>query len=326
MIRVLLKLKLKYMNITDNLKTKLPAVIVLTFAVIITLLFTLRASAETEADATIEVNATAETTNTVDQDCTGPDGTKESDEACANAETETRDNAAGEQSGDPRKDEGLDEDSDDDGRAELSLPGVSDAPYDIKASAVGGAGGSGKVKFSDFTLAVSGNTEQKAAAEARSSLLSKLEKIETKVEADAETGERTLTGLTIEASALTGVTAEDRVALDALEEDVPEGTPEAVVLEATASVLADSNIKSIKIDEKQIAVTYLSTIRLFGLFPIKHEVVGSVNVQGETTIDYPWYGVISSKPDKDTIEGLLDGMAKKVAKFKAGKALADTVK
>lgn len=72
---------------------------------------------------------------------------------------------------------------------------------------------------------------------------------------------------------------------------------------------ANERIQRIEADENEIAVRYQAKIKLFGLFPIEREIAASTAADGEITIDYPWYRILSQVPEETTIKTLLQELS-----------------
>lgn len=99
-----------------------------------------------------------------------------------------------------------------------------------------------------------------------------------------------------------------------------------------SQVLEHEDIESIRTDGESIEVTYETTLYVLGFIPVKKNVIARTSVDGAVEVDYPWYGFLSRKKDSESVAALMGNASLRqqtVARaggFKAGKALADTVK
>lgn len=67
----------------------------------------------------------------------------------------------------------------------------------------------------------------------------------------------------------------------------------------------DDRIQEMRINEGTLEMDYQARIRLFGFIPLKKNITGRIDAQGDTSITYPWYRFISGAPDTMRIRGLL---------------------
>ena len=102
----------------------------------------------------------------------------------------------------------------------------------------------------------------------------------------------------------------------------------------TEHLLNDDRIESITSDDTSLKMKYRARIKLFGFIPLDNTVTSTLQLPGvndvvwdmRVVVNWPWYArFFSTKESADTINETVSSVAKK-AKFKAGKALAETVK
>ncbi|MGM0439151.1 MAG: hypothetical protein ACQEP3_01800 [Patescibacteria group bacterium] len=86
-------------------------------------------------------------------------------------------------------------------------------------------------------------------------------------------------------------------------EDRKEGKLAQIIIDN----MEDERVESVKIDENSGSVKYRARIKLFGFLPLERE-VEAVTENGEEKINYPWYGIISRKPDGSKISNILSNL------------------
>lgn len=133
----------------------------------------------------------------------------------------------------------------------------------------------------------------------------KFDDIKGEVQTDADTGERRLSRVSVDAQDVRGWTEADRSAFARLQAEVASNTPEAASLQVTERVLNNDRIEELEVSETGVQVRYRAPLRLFGLIPLEREVTARADAAGNTEIDYPWYRFFSSAPDTDTLQELL---------------------
>ena len=82
-------------------------------------------------------------------------------------------------------------------------------------------------------------------------------------------------------------------------------TPETALADITRAVLENDRIHALEVTEDEMQVEYEATLRLFGLFPLSRTVEARTDASGEIHIDYPWYSLLSTTPDSQTIRTLI---------------------
>lgn len=203
------------------------------------------------------------------------------------------------------------------------------------ASMVRGGGSSEKATF-ESKLHEAGLSE-----EATTEFLTKLNRIKIDVvfddeinEVDGSTSQWSLHNISISAENLRDWTDTDRKSYHTLKQTFNEESPEYASLLVVEHMLEDDRIKSITSDETSLKMQYRAKIKLFGLIPLEDTVVATLQLPGvddavwhmRVAVVWPWYArFLSTKESADTIDETVLSVAKK-AKFKAGKALAETVK
>jgi len=196
-------------------------------------------------------------------------------------------------------------------------------------------GGAGKVTFKS-RLREAGLSEG-AATE----FLAKLDRIKIDVildeeinEVDGSTSQWSLHNITISADDLKDWTDTDRKSYQALKQAFKKESPEYASLLLVEHMLEDDRVESIISNETSLNIQYRAKIKLFGIIPLEDTVVATLQLPGvddvvwdmRIAVDWPWYArFLSTKESADTIDETVLSVAKK-AKFKAGKALAETVK
>ena len=196
-------------------------------------------------------------------------------------------------------------------------------------------GGAGKATFKS-KLSETGLSE-----EAATKFLAKLDRIKIDVVIDEEingvdgsTSQWSLHNISISADDLKDWTDTDRKSYQALKNALKRNSPEYASLVITEHLLNDDRIESITSDDTSLKMKYRARIKLFGFIPLDNTVTSTLQLPGvndvvwdmRVVVNWPWYArFFSTKESADTINETVSSVAKK-AKFKAGKALAETVK
>lgn len=177
-------------------------------------------------------------------------------------------------------------------------------------------------------------TELGFSTEGIDTLLQKLNRLKVDFILSEETNDWGTHSVSVNQKDVQDWTEDDRTGHQLLMQEVAEDSPQHASLAIVEHLLRDNRIQSIISNETTLEIEYKAKIKLFGFIPIDEDVTATLVLPGvkdaewnlRTSVDWPWYArFIGIKESADIIDETMQSVAK-VAKFKAGKALADTVK
>ena len=92
-----------------------------------------------------------------------------------------------------------------------------------------------------------------------------------------------------------------------------ENEPEALTADIASLVLGNERVGDLEVNEQETRLTYRAQLRLFGFIPIEREVTARAAALDTIEIDYPWYAIVATTPDTDTINSLFSSLATAIA-------------